>query len=75
MRHDEGSQRLPSIESQRLRPDGYLLVNTNKGFDELHLAEVVAKLSNGHARAGDRTRLEAHHAQYPTLRCSVLLPP
>jgi pyruvate ferredoxin oxidoreductase gamma subunit len=34
---------------QGLRPDGYLLVNTNKGFDELHLADVVAKLPKGHA--------------------------
>src|SRR5207247_7572759 len=34
---------------QGLRPDGYLLVNTNKGFDELHLADVVAKLPDGHA--------------------------
>ena len=26
---------------QGLKPDGYLLVNTNKSFDELHLTEVV----------------------------------
>ena len=33
---------------QGLRPNGYLLVNTNKTFDELNLGDVVAKLPAGH---------------------------
>jgi len=55
-----------------LRPDGYLLVNTNKGFDELHLAEVVVKLRNGHARALPATELALKHIGRPVPNVALL---
>ena len=36
---------------QGLKPDGYLLVNTNKSFDDLHIGDVAAKLPKGHAQS------------------------
>jgi pyruvate ferredoxin oxidoreductase gamma subunit len=59
---------------QGLRPDGYLLVNTNKGFDELHVADVVAKTPKRPCPrvTGDRARLEAYRspvAQRGAARC------
>jgi pyruvate ferredoxin oxidoreductase gamma subunit len=36
---------------QGIRSNGYLLVNTNRSLDELHLTDVVKRLPVGHARA------------------------
>jgi pyruvate ferredoxin oxidoreductase gamma subunit len=55
-----------------LRPDGYLLVNTNKSFDELHLADVVAKLPNGHARASAATEFALKHIGRPLPNVALL---
>ena len=57
---------------QGLKPDGYLLVNTNKGFDELHLAEVVAKLPEGHARVVPASELALKHIGRPVPNAALL---
>jgi pyruvate ferredoxin oxidoreductase gamma subunit len=57
---------------QGLRPDGYLLVNTNKGFDELHLADVVAKLPKGHALVSPATELALKHIGRPLPNVALL---
>jgi pyruvate ferredoxin oxidoreductase gamma subunit len=50
---------------QGLKPNGYLLVNTNKNFDELHLANVAARLPQGHARVVPATELALKHIGRP----------
>ena len=57
---------------QGLRPDGYLLVNTNKGFDELHVADVAAKLPKGHARVSPATELALKHIGRPLPNVALL---
>jgi pyruvate ferredoxin oxidoreductase gamma subunit len=57
---------------QGLRPDGYLLVNTNKGFDELRLTDVVAKLPKGHARVSPATELALKHIGRPLPNVALL---
>ncbi len=44
-----------------LRKDGYLIVNTNKTFEDLHLAQVVASLPKGHAVIVPATELALKH--------------
>ena len=59
---------------QGLRRDGYLLVNTNRSFDELHHRRHRRALPPGHARigAGDRARRSSTSAgRCPTRRCSA----
>jgi pyruvate ferredoxin oxidoreductase gamma subunit len=55
-----------------LRPDGYLLVNTNKGFEELHLAGLAAKLPKGHARVAPATELALKHVGRPVPNAALL---
>ena len=55
-----------------LKPDGYLLVNSNKSFDELHLADVVAKLPQGHARLSPATELALKHIGRPLPNVALL---
>jgi pyruvate ferredoxin oxidoreductase gamma subunit len=45
-----------------IKPNSYLLINTNKSFAELHLADIVTKLPAGHActGAGERARAQVH---------------
>jgi pyruvate ferredoxin oxidoreductase gamma subunit len=57
---------------QGLRPDGYFLVNTNKSFDELHLADVVAKLPKGHARMSPANELALKHIGRPLPNVALL---
>src|SRR5262245_31118512 len=57
---------------QGMRPDGYLLVNSNRSFDELHLAEVVAKLPTGHARLSPATVLDLQHLGHALPTCAIL---
>jgi pyruvate ferredoxin oxidoreductase gamma subunit len=57
---------------QGMRPDGYLLVNSNRSFDELHLAEVVAKLPKGHARLSPATELALKHIGRPLPNVALL---
>jgi pyruvate ferredoxin oxidoreductase gamma subunit len=44
-----------------LKPNGYLLVNTGKSFDELHLAEVAARFPKGHAHVVPASELALKH--------------
>jgi pyruvate ferredoxin oxidoreductase gamma subunit len=56
-----------------LEPDGLIVqVNTNKGFDELHLSDVVAKLPNGHARVSPATELALKHIGRPVPNVALL---
>jgi pyruvate ferredoxin oxidoreductase gamma subunit len=57
---------------QGLWPQGYLLVNTNKGFDDLHIAAQVAKIPAGHARALNATELAIKHVGRPLPNAALL---
>ena len=57
---------------QGLKPNGYLIINTNKSFDELHLAEVVAKLPKGHARTVPASELALKHIGRPVPNAALL---
>jgi pyruvate ferredoxin oxidoreductase gamma subunit len=47
-------------------------VNSNRSFDELHLAEVVAKLPKGHARLSPATELALKHIGRPLPNVALL---
>jgi len=57
---------------QGLRPDGYLLVNTNKSLAELGLAGIAAKLPAGHARAVPASELALKHVNRPVPNAALL---
>jgi pyruvate ferredoxin oxidoreductase gamma subunit len=57
---------------QGLRPNGYLLVNTNKTLDELKLADVAAKLPAGHARAVPASELAVKFIGRPLPNAALL---
>ena len=44
-----------------LRPGGYLLVNTNRTFEELHIQDIAARLPKGHAVIVPATELALKH--------------
>ena len=55
-----------------LRPDGYLLVNTNKTFADLHIHEVAARLPEGHAMIVPATELALKHIGRPLPNAALL---
>jgi pyruvate ferredoxin oxidoreductase gamma subunit len=55
-----------------LKPDGYLVVNSNRSFGELGLAHVMAKLPSGHARLLPASELATKYVGRP-LPNAVLL--
>jgi len=55
-----------------LRPQGYLLVNTNKNFDDLHIAAQVAKIPSGHARTVNATELALKYVGRPVPNAALL---
>lgn len=57
---------------QGLKPDGYLLVNTNRSFEELHLADVVAKLPKGHARTVPASEYAMKHIGRPLPNAALI---
>jgi pyruvate ferredoxin oxidoreductase gamma subunit len=57
---------------QGLKPDGYLLVNTNKGLDEPHLADVAARLPKDHARVVPASELALKHIGRPVPNAALL---
>lgn len=57
---------------QGLRPQGYLLVNTNKNFDDLHITAQVAKIPAGHARTVNATELALKHVGRPVPNAALL---
>jgi pyruvate ferredoxin oxidoreductase gamma subunit len=55
-----------------LRGDGYLLVNSNKPFAELHIAQVVERLPKGHAVVVPATELALKHVGRPVPNAALL---
>ena len=55
-----------------LRDDGYLLVNTNKTFADLHLGQVVDRLSKGHAVIVPATEIAMKHVGRPVPNAALL---
>ena len=55
-----------------IKPDGYLLINTNRSFDELHLAEIVAKLPKDHACTVPASELALKHVGRPLPNAALL---
>jgi pyruvate ferredoxin oxidoreductase gamma subunit len=57
---------------QGLKPNGYLLVNTNKDLDQLHLPDVAARLANGHPRVVPASELALKHVGRPVPNAALL---
>ncbi len=55
-----------------LKPNGYLLVNTAKTFDDLHLSAAVAKLPRSHAVIVPATELALKHVRRPAPNAALL---
>jgi pyruvate ferredoxin oxidoreductase gamma subunit len=55
-----------------LRGDGYLLVNTNKTFADLHIGQVVDRLSKGHAVIVPATEIAMKHVGRPVPNAALL---
>ncbi|WP_291686796.1 2-oxoacid:acceptor oxidoreductase family protein [Bradyrhizobium sp.] len=55
-----------------LRGDGYLLVNTNKTFADLHLGQVVDRLPKGHAVIVPATEIAMKHVGRPVPNAALL---
>jgi pyruvate ferredoxin oxidoreductase gamma subunit len=55
-----------------LRGDGYLLVNTNKTFAELHIGQVVDRLPKGHAVIVPATEIAMKHVGRPVPNAALL---
>jgi pyruvate ferredoxin oxidoreductase gamma subunit len=55
-----------------LKPDGYLLVNTNRDFDDLDLGDVAARLPPGHVRTVPATELALRHIGRPLPNAALL---
>lgn len=55
-----------------LRPDGYLLVNTNKTFEEIHIEQQAARLPKGHAVIVPATELALKHVRRPVPNAALL---
>lgn len=57
---------------QGLKESGYLLVNTNQSFADLHLVPFVAKLPAGHAVTVPATELALKHVGRPVPNAALL---
>jgi pyruvate ferredoxin oxidoreductase gamma subunit len=55
-----------------LRGAGYLLVNTNRSFADLHIPEIAARLPPGHAVAVPATELALKHVGRPVPNAALL---
>lgn len=55
-----------------LKENGYLLVNTSKSFDDLHLRAVVEKLPRGHAMIVPATDLALKHVKRAAPNAALL---
>ena len=55
-----------------LSPDGFLLVNTARGFSDIHLDAVVARIPAGHAQAVPATELALAHINRPAPNTALL---
>jgi pyruvate ferredoxin oxidoreductase gamma subunit len=57
---------------QGLKPEGFLLVNTNKRLSDLGLAAVAARLPAGHACAVPASELAIKHVNRPVPNAALL---
>jgi pyruvate ferredoxin oxidoreductase gamma subunit len=55
-----------------LRDGGYLLVNTNKTFAELHIAQIAERLPKGHAVIVPATEIAMKHVGRPVPNAALL---
>lgn len=55
-----------------LKPGGYLLVNTNKSFEEVHIAQQAGALPPGHAVIVPATELAMKHVGRPVPNAALL---
>ena len=55
-----------------LKPDGYLLVNTNKTFADLHIQAIAGALPPGHATIVPATELALKHIGRPLPNAALL---
>jgi pyruvate ferredoxin oxidoreductase gamma subunit len=55
-----------------LRSDGYLLVNTNKSFSDLHIHEAADRLPKGHAVIVPATEFALKHIGRPVPNAALL---
>lgn len=55
-----------------LKPNGYLLVNTNKTFADLHIQDIADRLPKGHAVIVPATDLALKHVRRPVPNAALL---
>ncbi len=55
-----------------LKPDGYLIVNTARGLNELHLDAAVARLPKGHTLTAPATELAMKYVGRPAPNTALL---
>jgi pyruvate ferredoxin oxidoreductase gamma subunit len=55
-----------------LKPDGYLIVNTNKSFADLHIQQIVDRLPKGHAVIAPATEIALKHVGRPVPNAALL---
>jgi len=55
-----------------LHPDGYVLVNSSRNFDELGMGSYVGKLPRGHVVAAPATELALHYVGRPLPNSTLL---
>jgi pyruvate ferredoxin oxidoreductase gamma subunit len=55
-----------------LKPDGFLIVNTNRTFEELHIAHVAAQLPKGHAVIVPASEIAQRHVGRPVPNAALL---
>jgi len=55
-----------------LKPDGFLIVNSNKSFEELHLGELVRRLPAGHAMVVPAGDIAKRHVGRPLPNAALL---
>jgi len=59
---------------QGLKPAGYLLVNTGKSFEELHIRKEAARLPHGHARVPPASEIALKHIGRPFSNAALRSP-
>jgi pyruvate ferredoxin oxidoreductase gamma subunit len=57
---------------QGLKEDGYILINSHKSFEDLGIAEYVAKFPKGHVKSVSATELAMKHVGRPVPNAALL---
>jgi pyruvate ferredoxin oxidoreductase gamma subunit len=55
-----------------LKPDGYILLNSTRSFEELGIAEFIGRFPPGHARTVNATELAVKHVGRPVPNAALL---